>query len=135
MHKLIITSISVFLALLLSGCSSKPPQINLETSAFDFGDVVNGDIMEKDLTIRNVGGADLIIEAIITSCDCTKAKLDSTRIPAGDSATLLIEFDSSSFGPDWFGEVMRKVILISNDPENSEVLITFVANILPQQEQ
>lgn len=87
--------------------------------------------MEKDLTVHNTGGADLVIEAIITSCECTNAGLDSTTIPAGDSATLHIEFDSGSYGLELFGEVMRKVILVSNDPENSEALIRFVANILP----
>lgn len=135
MRKPIILSIFVLLALLINGCSSNPPQIDLETSAFDFGNVVNGVVMEKDLTIRNTGGEDLIILAIITSCDCTNAELDSTRIPAGDSATLHIEFDSGEFGPELFGKVVRKVILVSNDLENSEALITFAANILPQQDQ
>jgi hypothetical protein len=134
MRKPIILFIFIFLALFLNGCSSEPPQINLETNAFDFGDLANGVVIEKDLTIRNTGGTDLIIEAIITSCDCTNAELDSTRIPADDSATLHITFDSGTYGPELSGKVMRKVILVSNDPENSEALITFVANILPQQE-
>ena len=133
MRKIITLSIFVFLPFLLNSCSSNPPQINLETSAFDFGDVVNGDILEKDLTIGNSGGSDLVILAIITSCDCTNAELDSTRIKAGDNTTLHIEFDSGAFGPELFGEVMRKVILVSNDPENSEALISFVANIQPKQ--
>ena len=134
MRKPIILLLFIFLALFLNGCSSEPPQINLETSAFDFGDVPNGVILEKELAIQNRGGTDLIIEAIITSCDCTNAELDISTIPAGGSTTLHITFDSGTYGPELYGHVMRKVILVSNDPENSEALITFVANILPQQE-
>jgi hypothetical protein len=40
MRKPIILSTFVFLVFLLTAFSSKSPQINLETSAFDFGDVV-----------------------------------------------------------------------------------------------
>jgi hypothetical protein len=52
-------------------------------------------------------------------------------IPSGESATLHIEFDSGAHGPDLTGQIMRQVILISNDPEKPEATVEFVANILP----
>jgi hypothetical protein len=130
MRKLILI---LFLALtaLLAACSGSQPQINPETSEFDFGDVVNGVIMEKDLTVRNTGKADLVVDMVTTTCGCTTANLDSMTIPGGESATLHIEFDSGAHGPDLTGQVMRQVILVSNDPEQPESTVQFVANILP----
>ncbi|MCJ7700673.1 MAG: DUF1573 domain-containing protein [Anaerolineales bacterium] len=119
------------LAALLAACSGSQPQINPETSEFDFGDVVNGVIMEKDLTVRNTGKADLVVDMVTTTCGCTTANLDSMTIPAGESTTLHIEFDSGAHGPDLTGQVMRQVILVSNDPEQPESTVQFVANILP----
>lgn len=130
MRKISLISFVLF-AILLTACVGNQPQINPETSQFDFGDVVNGVIMEKDLTVRNTGKADLIIDTVTTTCGCTTANLDSMTIPAGESATLHVEFDSGAHGPELTGQVMRQVILISNDPETLEVTVEFIANILP----
>ena len=119
------------IALMLTACSGGDPAVDLETKHFDFGDVVNGLVVEKDLTIRNTGKADLVVETVTTTCGCTTASLDAMTIPAGESAILHIEFDSGAHGPDLTGQVMRQVILISNDPQIPEATIAFVANILP----
>jgi hypothetical protein len=50
---LIITFILA--GLLLAACASGQPQINLETTHFDFGDVVNGDILSRDIVVSNKG--------------------------------------------------------------------------------
>ena len=121
----------VLLAVLLAACTGNQPQINPETSEFDLGDVVNGVIMEKDLTVRNTGKADLVVDTVTTTCGCTTASLDSMTIPAGESSTLHITFDSGAHGPELTGQVMRQVILISNDPKQPEATVQFIANILP----
>jgi hypothetical protein len=56
-------------------------------------------------------------------------------IPAGGTANLHIEFDSGAHGPDLTGQIMRQVILISNDPEQNEATVELVANILPPEDQ
>jgi hypothetical protein len=126
-----IALLFILLAILLAACAGSQPQIEPETNEFDFGEVVNGVIMEKDLTIRNAGKADLVVETVTTTCGCTTANLDTMTIPSGESATLHIEFDSGAHGPDLTGQIMRQVILISNDPEKPEATVEFVANILP----
>ena len=130
MRKLILISLFVF-AVLLTACAGSKTEVSLETAEFDFGDVVNGVIMERDLIVRNSGKADLVVDTVTTTCGCTTANLDSMTIPAGGTATLHIEFDSGAHGPDLTGQIMRQVILISNDPEQPEATIEFVANILP----
>lgn len=121
----------ILLAMLLTACAGTGPQIEPETNEFDFGVVVNGVIIEKDLTIRNTGEVDLVVETVTTTCGCTTASLDAMTIPAGESAILHIEFDSGAHGPDLTGQIMRQVILISNDPDTPETTVAFTADILP----
>lgn len=130
MKKYVILSL-LLLALLLTACSGRQPQVSLETTEFEFGDVVNGLIVEKDLQVTNSGDADLVVETVTTTCGCTKASLDPMTIPAGGSATLHIEFDSGAHGPELTGNIMRQVILISNDPNQPEATVTFNATVLP----
>jgi hypothetical protein len=132
MRKLLLISFFMF-ALSLTACAGSQPDVSLETTEFEFGDVINGVIMEKDLTIRNTGTADLIVDTVTTTCGCTTANLDLMTIPAGESATLHITFDSGAHGEELTGEVMRQVILISNDPKEPEATVQFVANILPSE--
>ena len=127
--------IMLSLVIFLTACSGKQPQVDLETTQFDFGDVVNGVIATKDVVVTNSGQADLIIETVSTTCGCTTATLDPMIIPAGGTANLHIEFDSGAHGPNLTGQIMRQVILISNDPEQNEATVELVANILPPEDQ
>ena len=129
MRKIVI-SLILLSSLLLAACSSTQPQIVLETESFDFGDVVNGDVVSKTLLVRNEGNASLVIDEVSTSCGCTTASLESMTIPAGGTATLQIEFDSGAHGPDLTGSVVRQIFLTSNDPQQSEIVVEFSANVL-----
>jgi hypothetical protein len=74
-------------------------------------------------------------ETVTTTCGCTTATLNPMSIPVGGTATLHIEFDSGAHGPELTGQIMRQVILISNDPEQPEATVELVANILPPEGQ
>jgi hypothetical protein len=108
---------------LLVACSSGQPSIAVEANKFDFGNVVNGDIVSRNLTLRNDGEADLIIDSVITSCTCTQATVNPMTIPAGQSGILHIEFDSGFHGPDLTGPLIRQVFIASNDPQRPELQV------------
>jgi predicted small secreted protein len=116
--------------LLLAACNTGQPQIGLDVTNLDLGDVVNGEIMTRDLVVRNNGAVELVIEAVSTSCGCTKATVSPLTIPAGSSGTLSITFDSGAHGPELEGQLIRQVFINSNDPQQPEVALELVANIL-----
>jgi hypothetical protein len=120
MRKLVVFFL-LFTGLLLVACNSDEPQISLELTEIDLGDVVNGEVVIRDVTVRNEGSAALVVDAISTSCGCTQATLNSMNIQPGDSATLHIEFDSGAHGPDLNGPL-----------EQPEALIELAANVLAQ---
>lgn len=107
----------------LVACSSGKPSIIVETTNLDLGNVINGEIVSRNLTLRNDGDADLVIDSIITSCTCTEASISPMTIAADQSGILHIEFDSGFHGPDLTGPLIRQVFINSNDPQKPELVI------------
>jgi hypothetical protein len=107
--------ISLVLAgLLLAACASGQPQINLETTHFDFGDVENGEILSYDIVVSNKGTEPVIAKSV---------------------STLHITFDSGAHGPDLTGQVTRQIFITSNDPDQPEAIVEFTANIVAEETQ
>lgn len=120
---------AILLGFLLAACSSGQPSISVEETSLDLGDVVNGEIISRDLTVRNEGDVDLVVDSVITSCTCTQATVDPMTISANQSGTLHIEFDSGFHGPDLTGPLIRQVFVKSNDPQQPELKVELLVNV------
>lgn len=83
--------------------------------------------MELTYTVRNTGGSTLAISRITTSCECTKATMDRTGIPAGGSAQLRVTLDPVE--DNLYGNILRVVYLRTNDPERLEIEAEFRVTI------
>ena len=112
-----------------ANAAAAPPALSLETASLPLGDVPNGRIVEREVTVTNTGGAPLVIESLSTSCGCTTATLDTMTIAPNATATLHIAFDSGAHGPDLRGALLRQVFLVSNDPARPEATVDLTANI------
>ena len=117
------------ISFLLVACNSEQPSIAIEATSLDLGDVLNGDIVSRDLTLRNDGEADLVIDTIITSCTCTQASVNPMTIAANQNGVLHIEFDSGFHGPDLTGPLIRQVFINSNDPQQPELKVELFVNV------
>jgi hypothetical protein len=98
----------------------------------------SGDFIERlwhEITVQNVGQADLVIASVTTSCGCTQATLEPMTISPGKSGTLHIEFDSGAHGPELTGVLIRQIFVASNDPQQPEMVVELEANILPPEIQ
>lgn len=126
---MLLVAAGLLMSVLLSACSGQP-QIVVSETAIQLGDVVNGEIIERDLQVENTGEAALTIDAVTTSCGCTQASVEPTTIPPGGSGTLHIEFDSGAHGPELTGELIRQVFVASNDPQQPELVVELAATIL-----
>lgn len=122
----------LILPIILAACAGGKPRLAVEVESFDFGEVVNGDVVTRDLEVRNEGTAPLVVEAVTTSCGCTRATLDTMTIPAGGRATLHIEYDSGAHGPEETGKITRQIFIATNDPQRPEVVVTFESTVLPR---
>ncbi len=118
------------LAFWLSACGGQP-KIFVAEGNLDFGDVINGEVIIREISIENKGRADLVIEAVSTSCGCTQATIEPMTISPGSGGRLTVEFDSGAHGPDLTGELIRQVFIATNDPDQPETVLELAANILP----
>ena len=132
MRKLILLVLIICGGIGLAACNGNTPQIEIETITMDLGDVVNGDIAERDVTISNTGEAPLVVDYVSTSCGCTSATLTPMTIAPGATGTLHIELDSGAHGPELTGPLVRQVFLVSNDPKQPEAQVELSVNILPR---
>lgn len=110
----------------LAGCRASPPAVSIEPASQDLGERPQQPL-ELSYTVRNMGGSMLLIKKITTSCDCTKASVDRTEIPAGQAANLRVTLDPGE--DNLYGNVLRVVYLRSNDPQRPEVEAEFRVTI------
>jgi hypothetical protein len=134
MKKRVLLLIMLFaLTALLSACGGQP-KIAISDTTLQLGDVVNGEIIERELSVQNTGQVDLTIDSVTTSCGCTQASVEPMTIPPGGSGTLYIEFDSGAHGPELTGQLIRQVFVATNDPQQQELIVELSANIVPPAE-
>lgn len=119
-----------FLAACGGGESAGTPVIVLDASALDLGEMPNGEVVERVVTVRNDGDAPLVVDTVTTSCGCTTAALEPMTIEPGESGMLSIAFDSGAHGPELRGPLMREVMIASNDPVMPEAVVAVTAMIL-----
>jgi hypothetical protein len=69
-----------------------PPAIALSEQTYDWGQILQGELVQHTFQVENKGGADLRIERIRPSCGCTTVNFDKVIPPGGKGAvTLKIE--------------------------------------------
>lgn len=111
--------------------TSGAPRLSAGENLLQLGEVVNGVVVERDVTVRNEGDAPLVVEQVLTTCGCTTAALEPMTLAPGETGNLHIAFDSGAHGPELTGPIMRRVILVSNDPDTPESIVELQATILP----
>lgn len=112
---------------LLAACTPAAPDIDVATN-YDLGTVVKGDLAVGDLAVRNLGDGPLTVQAVSTSCGCTRATLTPMIIPPGGEARLRVEYDSGIHESDR-GLITRSVFISSDDPDEQDVEIKFTVTV------
>lgn len=131
LRKSIVVGLAALLSGSLLGCGpSGQPKIALSASHVDLGTVVNGEVREFAVDVRNLGQQPLVIDAVTTSCGCTTATVTPETIGPGESGMLQVAYDSGAHGPDFDGTVERQVFIASNDPDQREVVLTLSVEVL-----
>ena len=94
----------------------------------DFGNVMQGENIEVDFMIENIGEGDLIISDVRTSCGCTVPIWPKENIKHGEKKNIHVTFNTA--GKE--GSQNKKVTLITNATPSVKVL-TITGNIITNQ--
>jgi len=97
------------------------PRLQVEPQEFEFGQVMDGIMVQATFTLTNVGDEPLVFpQKVHTSCGCTSAPLERDRLAPGESMELVVYFDSTGFGGQ---EVERTAELYTNDPQREKTIL------------
>ncbi len=101
------------------------PRINFSEDSFDFGDIVQGQVVEHIFEFENSGNEPLILSNVLTTCGCTAPSWPREPIPPGETASILVKFNSQ-------GKIgmQNKVITIISNAINQRERIKIVTNVM-----
>ncbi|MBT7789924.1 MAG: choice-of-anchor D domain-containing protein, partial [Calditrichaeota bacterium] len=110
-----------YVILELLGYDDPPPITRLSDSNLNFGDVYlfDGESSARDLTIRNIGGANLTIQSVVSDNDAFSLDFPNQIILQPDASTTV----TITFVPPELGDISGVVTVTSNDPRNGEMTV------------
>ena len=74
--------------------TGKQPVIQFDKTEFDFGKILQGEVVTYTFHFTNVGNAPLIITNVEKSCGCTASDYPRSPIEPGGSGDIKISYDS-----------------------------------------
>jgi hypothetical protein len=105
------------------------PVLTLDKASHDFGNITQGDVVEKIFTFTNTGNQPLIITNVQTSCGCTTPEWPRNPIMPGGKGEIKVGFNSAGK----MNQQNKKLPIISNAVNDPS--ISFTTNVLAKQPQ
>lgn len=98
--------------------------IEFKTTEFNWGSVNEGEKIQNVFEFTNTGDEPLIIINAKGSCGCTIPRFPKEPIMPGETANLLVQFDSKKKGKVGGGLQSKRVTITANtEPQNSYLTI------------
>lgn len=107
------------------------PIFKVESATVDIGKMDPATNRDVEFKFTNAGRRDLIIRHIRPSCGCTAVQQGNTVVKPGESSSIKATFNSGSYN----GKVNKVIYVYTNDPMNSEMMLTLTAEIIPKNVQ
>lgn len=120
----------IFLFLGLMFAQDKPVATFNKTN-HNFGNIKEGKFVVCEYILENTGKSDLLIEKIKTSCGCTAVAPQKTELKPGETTSLKVEFNT--FRRE--GKQRKFVYVLTNDPKQPQIRLSFTANVLKKTEE
>jgi len=122
------TSILVIVGCIVSClAATAAPIIWVETTTYNFEDVVEGESVEHSFMIENRGDEVLVISSAYGSCGCTVTSLETKELVPGETTSLHATLRTNGYG----GLVVSKSITVaSNDPETPQLTLFLTGEVL-----
>ncbi len=135
MKRIFSIALVLFLFLTVFSCRKKgeaPPEVKLDaellkdttqiefldSSVFVFDTIVQGDKVEHNFRIKNVGNKNLLIARALPSCGCTVPEFPKEPVKPGETATIHVTFNSEGK----LNEQSKTVTLVCNTALHNETL-------------
>ena len=110
--------------------SESLPVAKFDTEVYDFGTIMEGDVVETSFVITNNGKSDLIITNAKASCGCTVPTWPKEPIKAGASGTIEVKFNSRGKK-----NKQSKAITLTTNTANGREIVKITGFITPKEKK
>lgn len=104
------------------------PKMMFNETIHDFGTIIQGERVAYSFKFTNIGGTDLVITRVSTSCGCTLGDYPEEPIPPGGTGLIEVSFDSKGRK----GHQNKTVTVLANTVPNTTTLRIKSKIILPE---
>jgi hypothetical protein len=101
------------------------PEFQFETLSYNFGKVIQGEILSYTFHFKNIGKTSLLISGVEASCGCTTSIPPKAPIKPGEKGEISISFDSKYKN----GEVTSYLVVTANTYP-AQTVLTVSANVV-----
>jgi hypothetical protein len=108
-----------------AAAGSGAPKVVCDAPVFDFGVVMGQDSVSHKFILKNVGGQELNVEKVQTSCGCTTAQLSTQKIPAGGQ----VELSATLSLVGRRGRQQKSIYVMSNDPASPQYRVEITGEV------
>jgi len=98
--------------------------ISFDKTHHDFGTIQQGEVVETQFILKNIGKNDLYIDQAKASCGCTVPEVTKDPIKPGKSTPIKVKFDSNGKQG-----IVEKAILITCNSKNTVEQLFIKVNI------
>jgi hypothetical protein len=110
--------------------NSSPTTVEIIDSVYDFGKVVEGEMVEFSFRFKNTGSNPLIVTNVSASCGCTVPEKPEAPVKEGETGFIKVKFNSQGRP----GTAHKTVTVLSNaSPSFPELLLK--GEVLPKAKQ
>ena len=104
------------------------PEMLFEETVHDFGDMIRGEKVSYSFKFVNIGGSDLVITRVSTSCGCTVSEYPKEPIAPGKEGAIEVTFDSAHKK----GFQNKTITVLANTEPNTTTLRVKTKVIMPE---
>jgi len=112
-----------------SSKEKKYPELKFSEDFYDFGSIVQGEVVSHTFHFQNAGNDVLIVKDLIPDCGCTQPKIDKKILNPGEESSVEVIFDSKG----WHGSQYKAVAVRTNSPIRDKS-VTIKANVVEPKE-
>lgn len=110
------------MTVLWTAIAAAQPKLVVEGGTkLDLGAIIRGNVVERNVTLKNDGDQPLYLGRVQASCGCTGTVVSSDTIAPGKTGTLLIKFNSKNFN----GPIHKTVTINSNSGNQPQTVVEF----------
>ena len=84
-------------------------EIEFEKKVVDFGNLKVGDVKVVTITYKNIGKKPLILDDVISSCDCTEVEWSKAPVMPGKTGTIKATYTAKNTGL-----ISKRITVLSN---------------------